>query len=406
MKNIQALEDLDFCVSPYYWDNNNPSALVKCRNEELKNIGYEVNNRFFDEASINKNDFEASVFDTIPEVQAFRDFIENGQKFGCINITNNNSACFDLLKQMYGSVMYLVFESRMLRKNDPAKKRTRYVIFFTEYSICCQCSNFFLSDAGYLQYIEINNNINKGYSKTFSSIMEKLYRSGFRKIISSGVSSIMPTKEQFYSLKNRERFNSFEISILLWKCILNGYYNNKDLSFYAISSNIIGFGWLPCLFAKDSMNEMDYCILHALEQSEVLNEVNLSKNLSDNSSPFKPGTMKLVSFTEWGKQEPTLIPFQNIIRIDCDRKPFPEISSYKIFTTDGAVYNCYGFNEIDDKPNVKILKNPVDYNATAILSYPSGYRQITSINEDYLITANLNSEKDLVDYIQEKQLRQ
>lgn len=401
MKNIQAFEDLDFCISPYYWDNNNPSALVKCRNEDLKNIGYEINNRFSYEASINRNDFEASVFNSIPEVQAFRDFIENGQKFGCINVTNGNSACFDLLKQMYGSVMYLVFESRMLRKDDPAKKRMRYVIFFTEYDICCQSSNFFLNDESYIKHIEIDRSL-------FSSIMEKLYRNGFRiSSSSSNVSyahSIMPTKEQFYSLKNRERFNSSEMLIMLWKCILNGYYNNKDLSFYVISSNIIGFGWLPCLFAKDHMSEMDYCILHALEQSEVLNEVNLSKKLADNSSPFKPGTMKLVSFDEWGKNKPTLIPFQNIIRIEHNIKPLPEISSYKIFTTDGVVHNCYGFNEIDDKPNVKILKNSGDYNAIAILSYPSGFQQ-TTISEDILITANLNSEKDLINYIQEKQLR-
>ena len=353
-------EDLDFCVSSYYWANNNPSALVKSLHgdEELKNIGYEFNIRFFDKVSINKNDFEDSVFNTLSEIQAFRNFVEYGQKFGCINITNGDSTHFNLLKQMYGSVIYLVLESRMLRKDDPAKKRTRYVVFFTEYGICCQSSVFFLSDANYLKHIEINNiKSTRNYSKSFSSIMKKLYRNGFRKSISD-LSSRMPTKEQFYSLKNRERFNSSEMLIMLWKCILNGYYNeNSDFSFYITTSNIIGFGWLPCLFAKDCMNEMDYCILHALEQSEVLNEINLSKKLSDDSSPFKPGTMRLISFDAFnknGKFEPMIIPLQNIIRITDDTKPFPEISSFKIFTTDGAIYNCYNFNEIDDKPKSRL----------------------------------------------------
>ena len=181
---IRRWWDFDYadCVSPYYWENNNPAALVKANYGDLRTVGSEseeIHPKITD-----KTDFESDVLNYSSEIEFFRNFIEQGQKFGTVNVAECECSCFDLLKRMYGSFVYLVLEDRAFNLKDPRLKHKRHVLWFDEYHLCKINDREYISDSSFQKYKEspyhpLSPSEYPRYSSSFTKTKIKLFHNGF-----------------------------------------------------------------------------------------------------------------------------------------------------------------------------------------------------------------------------------
>ena len=379
-KHIAKDDDLDFVESPFYWQNCNPSALTKTWHGFLSVVGNENDNNICDNPD-NKTEFESEIIRTNSSIEEFRQFIEDGQKFGTINITNGECSNFDLLKRMYGSVIYVVFEDRLFNKKDPRLKHGRHVSFFTEYDLCLMNPRAYHSDDSY--YRAISNKIvpsiitssgqlrnqSTNTETSFERTRKKLYRNGFtlesrdsnRRSYSS---SNYPTKEEYYSNKDIEHLDSQDMMNLLWTAICDAHRDDgnipeekrtpsQNLAYYLYHFNIVGFGWMPCLFAKQELNELDKCILYMYEKSNLQNELN---KLENGSEPIKkqedpPGMHKVLMLK--GMNINKRYSLNKITKID---HVFGQNST--ITSINGKKIIAQFIDLVDDIPDVDIQMNP------------------------------------------------
>lgn len=374
-KHVAKDDDLDFVESPFYWQNCNPSALTKTWHGFLSVVGNENDNNICDNPD-DKTEFESEIIRTNSSIEEFRQFIEDGQKFGTINITNAECSNFDLLKRMYGSVIYVVFEYRGFNKKDPRLKKGRHISFFTEHDLCILNPRLYCSDESYYQAISnkivpsiitSSGQLRKQPNDKETSLektRKKLYRNGFtlnspdnRR---SYVKPHIPTREEYFSSKDVERLDSQDMMNLLWTAICDAHRDDgnvpeerrnisENLAFYLYHFNIIGFGWMPCLFAKQELNELDKCILYMYEKSNLQNELN---KLENGSEPVKkqedpPGMHKVLIFRNMNG---------NVNDKDGTFNPHEHLPLNKIAKIDRELGHCI----ITDVAGKKILTDFID----------------------------------------------
>lgn len=380
--------DLDFTESPFYWQNCNPSALSKTWHGFLSIVGQENVDKDYTDP-IDKTDFEVEVIKTNASIDDFRKFLNDGQRFGTINITNAECQNFNMLKKMYGSVAYIVFEDRKFNEKDPRMKHDRHISFYTEYDLCMMNQRCFHSDKSY--YRAITNKIspaviassgqmrNQSNNKETSldKTRKKLYRNGFslesrddNKWTYSNPHH--PTMDEYFSNKRTEHLDSQDMMNLLWLAIGDAHRDearlrsekpdiNKNLAFNLYHYNLIGFGWMPCLFAKQELNELDKCIIHMYEKSNLQNDIRRIENASKDQlekSDIPPGMHKILMFKNMNGKESSSKPtdclsLSKVSRIDC------YVSRYVITDIDGNKTMTDFIDLVDDIPKVEIQMSPM-----------------------------------------------
>ena len=373
--------DLYFVKSPFYWQNNNPSALAKTWHGFLRTVSCE--NYVESAEPQDKTEFESEIIQTNIVIEDFRKFVDDGQKFGTINVTNADaeSSYFEMLKRMYGSVAYIVFEEREYDRKDPAKKHERHVSFLTEYDLCVLNERYYHSDEAYYQAIlekvvplvvtssgQMKNQSNNKET-SMERTLKKLYRNGFS--LGCGYTETeyaqtrCPTENEYFSNQKREKLDSQDLMNLLWRIVCDAHRDDgdpmkkrrtilQDLAYELYRANIIGFGWMPCLVAKRELNELDRCVLHLYEKSGIHNDLHkaeCSKN-SGEKEYAPPGTRKIVVFKnmEYDKFQPLeRYPLDKIVKIERDvgRCQITDVNGKKIVTD--------YIELVDDIPQVDIM---------------------------------------------------
>ena len=377
--------DLYFVKSPFYWQNNNPSALAKTWHGYLRSIGHE-NYVESAEQPQNRTEFEAEIIQTNIVIEDFRKFVDDGQKFGTINVTNADaeSSYFEMLKRMYGSVVYIVFEEREYNRKDPTKKHERHVSFLTEYDLCVLNERYYHSDESYYHGI-IERTIPSAITSTgqmkrqnecketsFERTRKKLYRNGFS--LGRGNNYVEyaplrgPSENEYFSNQKRERLDSQDLMNLLWRIICDAHKDDgdpnlpkkntilEDLAYELYRANIIGFGWMPCLLAKRELNELDRCVLLLYEKSGIHNDLHkaaYSVEIKDEDKPCAPpGTHQILVF-----KNKTHDKFQPIERYPLDKVvkiSRAELGQYRITDVNGQELLTDYIDLVDDIPQVDI----------------------------------------------------
>ena len=374
--------DLYFVESPFYWQNSNPSAIAKTWHGFLKTIGNENVNEI-KEVPENQTEFESEIISTNSAIEAFRKFVSDGQKFGTISITNSDadSTMFEMLKRMYGSIVYVVFEKREIPSDDPRKKHERSVMFFSDYDLCALNERYYYTDDSYYYAITENRmqsatsswQLHQQLSKTEYSCdrtRKKMYRNGFRLMLANageetyGKNSC-PTKEEYFSNQKREQFDSQDLMNLLWRAICESHREDTDATDNSVlqykiarelyCSNIIGFGWMPCLLAKKDLNELDKYILYLYDKCSFHNDMHKAEHSAANNEE-KPhatlGTRKILVF-----ENKTHDKFHPIERYPLDKvvKISREVfGQYRITDVNGTELLTDYINFVDDIPQVDI----------------------------------------------------
>ena len=366
-------EELYFVESPYYWVENNPSALVKVSHGYLRLIGNEVcQNRDPNSTSDNVPNYFGHDILTGSEVAPFAEFFQNGIKYGTINVSNAESDNFEMLKRMYGSVVYIVLESRSVCLNNPRLKHSRCILFYTEAALCSMNSKYLLSDEGYFKSIRESDSRKTSLDRT----REKLYRNGFR-LCNGGAYYQYPTESEFWTIKDREKLNSEDLINLLWKAVSDAHPDegrlNSDpsakerLAFQLFRSNIIGFGWLPCLFAKSSLNELDRCIIHLYERGNIHNVTDkLMWNFGEQCKKVKSdesGKRAQVVVFRGADGKVNKLPLNKVIKID------DSSSKFKITMSDGKTIESDICELADDYPEILNIMRNLDGNMTAEIKF-------------------------------------
>ena len=379
--------DLYFVKSPFYWQNNNPSALAKTWHGYLRSVGHE--NYVESAEPQNKTEFEAEIIQTNIVIEDFRKFIDDGQKFGTINVTNADaeSSYFEMLKRMYGSVAYIVFEEREYDRKDPTKKHERHVSFLTEYDLCVLNERYYYSDESYYHGI-IEKTIpspitstgqmkrqNEYKETSFERTRKKLYRNGFSLGRSNNYTEYAPlrgpSKNEYFSNQKRERLDSQDLMNLLWRTICDAHRDDgvqtknerttiQDLAYELYRANIVGFGWMPCLLAKREPNELDRCVLHLYKKSGVHNDLHKaahSVEIKDEDKPYAlPGTHQILVFKNktHDKFQPTeRYPLDKVVKISR-----AELGQYRITDVNGEELLTDYIDLVDDVPQVDITMSP------------------------------------------------
>lgn len=378
--------DLYFVKSPFYWQNNNPSALAKTWHGYLRSVGHE--NYVESAEPQDKTEFETEIIQTNIVIEDFRKFIDDGQKFGTINITNADaeSSYFEMLKRMYGSVAYIVFEEREYDRKDPTKKHERHVSFLTEYDLCVLNERYFHSDESYYHGIfeTIIPSIitssgqlkqqNERKEISFELTRKKLYRNGFSLGRSNSPTEYAPlrcpTENEYFSNQKREKLDSQDMMNLLWKIICDAHRDDgdptkpkqkrtilEDFAYELYRANIIGFGWMPCLLAKRELNELDKCVMYLYEKSVLHNELHKaahSLEINDEDKPYAiPGTHQILVF-----KNKTHEKFQPIERYPLDKVVKirrAEHGYYRITDVNGEELLTDYIDLVDDVPQVDIM---------------------------------------------------
>ena len=379
--------DLYFVKSPFYWQNNNPSALAKTWHGYLRSIGHE--NYVESAEPQDKTEFETEIIQTNIVIEDFRKFIDNGQKFGTINLTNADaeSSYFEMLKRMYGSVAYIVFEEREYDRKDPAKKHERHVSFLTEYDLCALTPRYFHSDESYYHGI-FESTIPSAITSTgqmkrqneyketsFERTRKKLYRNGFSLGRSNNHTEYAPlhcpTENEYFSNQKREKLDSQDLMNLLWRFICDAHRDDgdplkksrtimQDLAYELYRANIVGFGWMPCLLAKRELNELDRCVLYLYEKSGIHNDLHKaahSVETKDEDKPYAPpGTHQILVFKNktHEKFQPTeRYPLDKVVKISR-----AELGQYRITDVNGQELLTDYIDLVDDIPQVDIKISP------------------------------------------------
>jgi len=380
---LTGTNEADFFVSPYYWENNNPSALVKTHGGIFHSAGEELFG--FRATSTSSSDFEIHVLSNSVEVFSFRKFLEDGQKFGTINITNAECGNFRMLKEMYGSFMYVIFEDRKRNSENPTLRPLRHVEFFSEYQLCLlNKHDWFSEDAYYLSISNGDNVVYNGVSilpNTWAETRAKLFRNGFYTTSINEISyseEHFPSKEEYYGNNKREKLNSNDLVNLLWKALCYLHENDIEttkptmensaesymeklrvgLATSCCTCNVVGFGWLPCLFAKSELNEADKYVLLMFERRNVLDdEFDKKKNISnDNKQRKSKPANKIVEMRNIvSKREEHVLkfPLQEIVSIKQD----PETNVYTVIDKDGKTHTANSVELQDNKPIYKITSD-------------------------------------------------
>lgn len=379
--------DLYFVKSPFYWQNNNPSALAKTWHGFLRTVSRENYVESINQPQ-DRTEFEAEIIQTNIVIEDFRKFVDDGQKFGTINVTNADaeSSYFEMLKRMYGSVAYIVFEEREYNRKDPTKKHERHVSFLTEYDLCDLNERYYHSDESYYHGI-IERTIPSAITSTgqmkrqnecketsFERTRKKLYRNGFS--LGCGHNEMeyaqtrCPTENEYFSNQKREKLDSQDMINLLWKFVCDAHRDDgdpmkkrrtimQDLAYELYRANIIGFGWMPCLLAKRELNELDRCVLLLYEKSGIHNDLHKaahSVEIKDEDKPYAPpGTRKIVVFKnmEYDKFQPLeRYPLDKIVKIkrDMERCQITDVNGKTIVTD--------YIELVDDIPQVDIAMSP------------------------------------------------
>lgn len=251
-------DELKFTFSPYYWQENNPSALCKTSNNRLVLIGNEIILDNIPSGIKQYTDLESDIFNDPFDILCFRKFFEDGLRFGTINVTNGDieDKDFKLFEHLYGDSLYMVFEERKLDSENPKLKKHRHISFFSDYQLCCLNAHWFLNDLSYRSTVEVPG--------SWKSTLRKLQRNGF--FLKENAITKVPLAEAYYGNRNRENLTLQDRVNLLWKSISDSHYSfaaqidnpslEQQLAFFLFRSNIVGFGWMPCLFAKSKLNEL------------------------------------------------------------------------------------------------------------------------------------------------------
>ena len=372
----------DFGISPFYWEQNNPSALIKTYHGHLDILGEEYTGVSFDNP-VDRTDFEREILNTAAEIHAFRFFAADGEHFGCMNLTNAECSHFELLKDMYGPLLYLVLENKMLNKSDPRKKRRRHVIFFDEYTLCLLNERYFTSADRYLGLISLN----KDTPTTFEKLQAKMFRNGFcisESTPTGYAASKYPTPEQYYSNKNREKLDSSDLISLLWKVIADSHIKDADKRFDDVleaplavanfahliyNCAIVGFGWMPCLLAKKNLNELDRFVLEEFSGKKDkdgintfawLSKLRTSKKSEDEDALMAYGSQKILIMEKWvSKKESKIIrlPLRKVLSVD----RYAGYDTEKVIDAYGREYDLGDGNyEIVDVDGNKYEVNHID----------------------------------------------
>ena len=379
--------DLYFIKSPFYWQNNNPSALAKTWHGFLRTVSRENYVESINQPQ-DRTEFEAEIIQTNIVIEDFRKFVDDGQKFGTINVTNADaeSSYFEMLKRMYGSVAYIVFEEREYDRKDPAKKHERHVSFLTEYDLCVLNERYYHSDEAYYQAIlekvvplivtssgQMKNQPNNKET-SMERTLKKLYRNGFS--LGCGHNEMeyaqtrCPTENEYFSNQKREKLDSQDLMNLLWRFVCDAHRDDgdpmkkrrtimQDLAYELYRANIIGFGWMPCLLAKRELNELDRCVLLLYEKSGIHNDLHKaahSVEIKDEDKPYAPpGMHKIVVFKnmEYDKFQPLeRYPLDKIVKIERD------VGRCQITDVNGKTIVTDYIELVDDIPQVDIKMSP------------------------------------------------
>lgn len=372
----------DFGVSPFYWEQNNPSALIKTYHGHLDILGEEYIGEDIENPQ-NRTDFEREILNTSTEIYAFRCFTADGEHFGCMNLTNAECFHFELLKDMYGPLLYLVLENKILSKSDPRKKRRRHIIFFDECTLCLLNERYFMSADRYLGLISLN----KDTPTMFEKLQAKMFRNGFCISESTPTEyavSEYPTPEQYYSNENREKLDSSDLISLLWKAIADSHIKDADKRFVgAVGSElgianfahliyncaIVGFGWMPCLLAKKNLNELDRFVLEEFNGKKDKNGINTfawlsklrtSKKSEDEAALMAYGSQEILVMEKWvSKKESKIIrlPLRKVLSVD----RYAGYDTEKVIDAYGREYDLGDGNyEIVDVDGNKYEANRID----------------------------------------------
>lgn len=377
--------DLYFVESPFYWQNSNPSALAKTWNGYLRTVGCENSSESAD-APEDKTEFESEIIGTNAAIEDFRKFISDGQKFGTINITNSDadSTLFEMLKRMYGSIAYVVLEERAISADDPRKKHKRRAAFFSEYDLCALNERCYRTDDSYYyaitekripSIVTSSGQLSKQAVETESSMdltRKKMYRNGFKCLQTDQDKGIYsryscPTKEEYLSNQKREQLGSQDMMNLLWKVISDIHPEyaedpigrdtfKKKLANELYSANIVGFGWLPCLFAKKDLNELDRYVLYLYDKCGFHNDMHKAAQCEEQESHTAPGSHKILVFKDMSndKFHPTeRYPLDKIVKIN--RAPH---GLYQIVDVNGKEMLTDYVDLVDDIPQVDIKISP------------------------------------------------
>ena len=380
--------DLYFVKSPFYWQNNNPSALAKTWHGFLRTVSRENYVESINQPQ-DRTEFEAEIIQTNIVIEDFRKFVNDGQKFGTINVTNADaeSSYFEMLKRMYGSVAYIVFEEREYDRKDPSKKHERHVSFLTEYDLCVLNERYYLSDEAYYQAIlekvvplivtssgQMKNQPNNKET-SMERTLKKLYRNGFS--LGCGHNEMeyaqtrCPTENEYFSNYKREKLDSQDLMNLLWRFVCDAHRDDgdpmkkrrtimQDLAYELYRANIIGFGWMPCLLAKRELNELDRCVLLLYEKSGIHNDLHKaahSVKIKDEDKPYDPpGMHQILIFQNktHDKFQPTeRYPLDKVVKISR-----AELGQYRITDINGQELLTDYIDLVDDIPQVDIAMSP------------------------------------------------
>jgi len=377
-------------VSPYYWENVNPSALMKCHYGELVTVGSE-----FDDSKITPHDeseyseFEQAILNNATrEAIPFRNFIEDGQKFGTVNVTSSGSACFELLKKLYGSFIYIVFEERAFRQNDPRLKHIRHVLIYDEYFLSVESTKWHLSDSAIFNYMTGSKN---RPTPTFLSTQMKLFRNGFC------VGYRIPTRKEYYSDSKINRLDSSDIANLFWIIFCSIHRDEslksdkQTLAWHAYHCNVVGFGWLPCLLAKKNMNELDLMIKKGLEDNsfssvfaDIVGAAKHVENQKENCEPY--GSTKLLCIKSLSNESQKFIPLRKVESIKTKINESGDLY-YEVTDADHKIW--IGDLELVDDAPVFSMKETPDGTVYVSQKYLSGRNVICEINNINIKTAKI-----------------
>lgn len=290
--NLDSGLSKEYFISDHYWEQNNPSALcVKYDTDNLYTIGHEQwpegPPMVVDEETY-FTEFEKNVFDNYQNRFIFHEFIQHGIKHDCINLTSGENN-FELYKKLYGNKLYVVLESRAISYKDPSLKRSRWCIFLDEYLLALMNSKFFISDDHFVQNIAKSKEL---HTAKFEYVWTKLYRCGFRYSVKKDRINYrhrFPTAKEYYSHKYHEDLSPKELGFLLFRALtevnlIHDYQQTllDPIPFAMIStSNIIGIGWLPALFSKTELNELDRFVLGSYENGSNYRTERLVYELED-----------------------------------------------------------------------------------------------------------------------------
>jgi len=284
---VEEKDNSYFPISDRYWEQNNPSALVPAGDGSISMIGSEYERLGWNEPipieTIEYNSLENNLFQDTYCKYAFNRFMSEGMKYGCIN-TGCASEQEDLYKKLYGNFVYVVLEHRALDHYHPNRKHTRFVLFFTEYDIARLIEPRLLTPEMYFSQLTSDYETKSVYALK-ETVFNKLFRNGLENIHSQEVHvSTYPlqrgtrwmTMKEYFNNPNREKLTPQELCFLFWYMIASGtlkdhetvghtgfYESDESCCFHF--TNIVGFGWLPCLMAKESFNEMDRLVFSSFE---------------------------------------------------------------------------------------------------------------------------------------------